>query len=140
MPSAPQTRSSAACRAADEDKPDAAPNRENARASELLAANLAQSDAASPLPADAAPSQSHGTTLQDTFLNGLRREKIDTVIYFSDGSQERGTVRAFDTFTILLEHRASGKTQLVYKHAVARIFPTRAPTLFPTSKSSPPKP
>ncbi|HVF11330.1 MAG TPA: RNA chaperone Hfq [Abditibacteriaceae bacterium] len=65
------------------------------------------------------------------FLNGLRRENIDVVIYFGDGSQERGAVRAFDTFTILLENRQSGKAQLIYKHAVARIFPVRTPSLRP---------
>ena len=69
------------------------------------------------------------TALQDMFLNGLRRENIDVVVYFSDGTQERGVVRAFDTFTLLLENRGSGKAQLVYKHAVARIFPVRTPAL-----------
>lgn len=69
------------------------------------------------------------TALQDMFLNGLRRENIDAVVYFCDGSQERGAVRAFDTFTILLENRSSGKLQLIYKHAIARIFPTRCPQL-----------
>lgn len=69
------------------------------------------------------------TALQDMFLNGLRRENIDVVVYFTDGTQERGVVRAFDTFTLLLENRGSGKAQLIYKHAVARIFPVRTPSL-----------
>ena len=68
------------------------------------------------------------TAIQDLFLNGLRRENIDVVVYFCDGTQERGVVRAFDTFTLLLENRGSGKAQLVYKHAVARIFPVRTPS------------
>lgn len=68
------------------------------------------------------------TALQDLFLNGLRRENIDVVIYFTDGSQERGVVRAFDTFTLLVENRNSGKAQLIYKHAVTRIFPVRTPS------------
>ena len=71
------------------------------------------------------------TAMQDMFLNGLRRENIDVVIYLSDGAQERGVVRGFDTFTILLENRNSGKSQLIYKHAVIRIFPTRNPTMQP---------
>src|SRR5688572_28403957 len=55
-------------------------------------------------------SGSHSSTaLQDMFLNGLRRENIDVVVYFCDGTQERGVVRAFDTFTLLLENRGSGK-------------------------------
>jgi host factor-I protein len=81
-------------------------------------------------PRPASKSGGHSpTALQDMFLNGLRRENIDVVIYFCDGSQERGAVRAFDTFTILLENRQSGKAQLIYKHAVARIFPVRTPSL-----------
>ena len=67
------------------------------------------------------------TAVQDLFLNGVRRENIDVVIYLTDGTQERGVVRAFDTFTLLVENRNSGKSQLVYKHAVARIFPVRMP-------------
>lgn len=81
-------------------------------------------------PRTAGKSGGHSpTALQDMFLNGLRRENIDVVMYFCDGSQERGAVRAFDTFTILLENRQSGKAQLIYKHAVARIFPVRTPSL-----------
>lgn len=68
------------------------------------------------------------TALQDLFLNGLRREAIDVVLYFTDGSQERGVLRAFDTFTLLVENRNSGKSQLVYKHAITRIFPVRTPS------------
>src|SRR5687768_9159721 len=41
------------------------------------------------------PFNSSPTALQDLFLNGLRRENIDVVLYFTDGSQERGVVRAF---------------------------------------------
>ncbi|MBV9864157.1 MAG: RNA chaperone Hfq [Abitibacteriaceae bacterium] len=71
------------------------------------------------------------------FLNGLRRENIDVVIYFCDGSQERGAIRAFDTFTVLLENRNSGKAQLIYKHAISRIFPTRTPSqLFSHERSN----
>ena len=77
---------------------------------------------------EAKTAQLSPTALQDMFLNGLRREHIDVVIYCCDGSQERGAVRAFDTFTILLENRSSGKVQLIYKHAISRIFPTRPPS------------
>ena len=91
---------------------------------------------APPRPAGKAAFGSSPTALQDMFLNGLRRENIDVVIYFCDGSQERGAIRAFDTFTILLENRNSGKAQLLYKHAIARIFPTRTPTqLFPSDRA-----
>jgi host factor-I protein len=67
------------------------------------------------------------TALQDLFLNSMRREAVDCTLYFTDGSQERGQVRAFDTFTLLFENRTAQRVQLVYKHSVARIVPARAP-------------
>ncbi|MCL5283146.1 MAG: RNA chaperone Hfq [Armatimonadetes bacterium] len=62
--------------------------------------------------------------LQDVFLNHVRKESIPVTIYLIGGIHLRGMVRGFDAFTILLD--SEGKpTQLVYKHAVASIVPTR---------------
>ena len=63
--------------------------------------------------------------LQDTFLNQVRKENISVIIYLIGSSvQLRGLVRGFDPFTILLD--SPGKpTQLVYKHAVSSVVPTR---------------
>lgn len=62
--------------------------------------------------------------LQDMFLNQVRKEGIGVTIYLSNSVQLRGHVRGFDAFTVLLD--SPGKpTQLVYKHAVASIVPTR---------------
>ncbi len=62
--------------------------------------------------------------LQDVFLNHVRKENIPVTIYLIGGIHLRGMVRGFDAFTILLD--SEGKpTQLVYKHAVASIVPTR---------------
>ena len=62
--------------------------------------------------------------LQDTFLNQVRKENIGVMIYLIGGVQLRGSVRGFDSFTILLD--TPGKpTQLVYKHAVTSIVPMR---------------
>jgi host factor-I protein len=63
--------------------------------------------------------------LQDTFLNQVRKENISVTIYLTGSSvQLRGLVRGFDPFTILLD--SPGKpTQLVYKHAVSSVVPTR---------------
>ena len=62
--------------------------------------------------------------LQDTFLNQVRKENIGVTIYLLNSVQLRGLVRGFDAFTILLD--SSGRpTQLVYKHAVASIVPSR---------------
>jgi host factor-I protein len=62
--------------------------------------------------------------LQDMFLNQVRKEGISVTIYLTNSVQLRGQVRGFDAFTVLLD--SPGKpTQLVYKHAVASIVPTR---------------
>lgn len=62
--------------------------------------------------------------LQDVFLNQVRKENISVTIYLIGGVQLRGMVRGFDAFTILLD--SVGKpTQLVYKHAVTSIVPSR---------------
>jgi len=62
--------------------------------------------------------------LQDMFLNQVRREGIGVTIYLTNSVQLRGMVRGFDAFTVLLE--APGKpTQLVYKHAIASMVPSK---------------
>ncbi len=62
--------------------------------------------------------------LQDMFLNQVRKEGIGVTVYLSGGLQIRGLVRGFDAFTILVE--SPGKpVQLVYKHAVTSIVPSR---------------
>ncbi len=62
--------------------------------------------------------------LQDMFLNQVRKEGIGVTVYLMGGVQLRGQVRGFDAFTVLLD--SPGKpTQLVYKHAVTSIVPSR---------------
>lgn len=65
-----------------------------------------------------------GINLQDMFLNQVRKEGISVTIYLMGGVQLRGNVKGFDAFTVLLD--TPGKpTQLVYKHAVTSIVPSR---------------
>jgi len=62
--------------------------------------------------------------LQDMFLNQVRKENIPVTIYLSGGIQVNGIVRGFDAFTVLVE--TPGKpTQLVYKHAMSSIVPSK---------------
>ncbi|MEO7453163.1 MAG: RNA chaperone Hfq [Fimbriimonadales bacterium] len=62
--------------------------------------------------------------LQDMFLNQVRKENIPVTVYLSGGVQVNGLVRGFDAFTVLLE--TPGKpTQLVYKHAMSSIVPSK---------------
>jgi host factor-I protein len=61
--------------------------------------------------------------IQDTFLNQIRKEKVPVIVYLVNGFQIRGTVKAFDNFTIVLE--ADGKQQMIYKHAISTFTPMR---------------
>lgn len=65
---------------------------------------------------------SKGHTLQDPFLNALRKERIPVSIYLVNGIKLQGQVESFDQFVILLKNSVS---QMVYKHAISTIVPTR---------------
>ena len=62
-------------------------------------------------------------SLQDPFLNALRREHVQVSIYLVNGIKLQGQVESFDQFVILLRNQVS---QMVYKHAISPIVPTRA--------------
>lgn len=66
--------------------------------------------------------------LQDVVLNQARKEKIQVIIYLTNGFQFRGVVKGFDNFTVLLE--SEGRQNLVYKHAISTIIPSRTVTVF----------
>ncbi|MBO6010744.1 MAG: RNA chaperone Hfq [Oscillospiraceae bacterium] len=61
--------------------------------------------------------------IQDVFLNGARRDRLPITMFLMNGFQMRGTVSAFDSFTVVLE--TDGKQQLVYKHAISTMIPAR---------------
>lgn len=63
-----------------------------------------------------------GQSLQDPFLNALRRERIPVSIYLVNGIKLQGQVESFDQFVILLKNTLS---QMVYKHAISTIVPAR---------------
>jgi host factor-I protein len=61
--------------------------------------------------------------LQDVFLNQVRKDKITVVVYLTNGFQLKGLVRGFDNFIVILE--AEGKQQMIYKHAISTIIPSK---------------
>lgn len=65
--------------------------------------------------------------LQDIFLNGARKNRIPVTIYLTNGFQIKGTVKGFDSFTVVLD--CDGKQMMIYKHAISTINPLR-PILF----------
>jgi len=64
-----------------------------------------------------------GQTLQDPFLNTLRKEKVPVAIYLVNGIKLQGTIDSFDQFVVLLNNSVS---QMVYKHAISTVVPSRA--------------
>ena len=61
--------------------------------------------------------------LQDLFLLRARRDRLSVTLFLMNGFQMRGIVRGFDSFTVVLE--TEGKQQLIYKHAISTLVPTR---------------
>lgn len=67
-------------------------------------------------------------SLQDPFLNALRKDRIAVSIYLVNGIKLQGQVESFDQFVILLKNQVS---QMVYKHAISTIVPASAVTISP---------
>ena len=65
---------------------------------------------------------SKGHTLQDPFLNVLRKERIPVSIYLVSGIKLQGQIESFDQFVIVLKNAVS---QMVYKHAISTVVPAR---------------
>lgn len=61
--------------------------------------------------------------LQDVFLNQARKEKVGVTIFLMNGYQFKGIVRGFDSFIVILD--CEGKQNIVYKHAISTISPSR---------------
>jgi len=67
-------------------------------------------------------------SLQDIFLNHVRKSKIPLTIFLVNGVKLQGVVTWFDNFCVLL--RRDGHSQLVYKHAISTIMPGQPVQLF----------
>ena len=63
-----------------------------------------------------------GQSLQDPFLNTLRKERVPVSIYLVNGIKLQGQIDSFDQFVVLLKNSVS---QMVYKHAISTVVPGR---------------
>lgn len=63
-----------------------------------------------------------GQSLQEPFLNALRKERVPVSIYLVNGIKLQGQVESFDQFAVMLRNTVS---QMVYKHAISTIVPAR---------------
>jgi host factor-I protein len=65
---------------------------------------------------------SKGQSLQDPFLNALRKERVPVSIFLVNGIKLQGQIESFDQFVVLLRNTVS---QMVYKHAISTVVPAR---------------
>ena len=67
--------------------------------------------------------QDRAPSLQDIFLNHVRKNKVPLTVFLVNGIKLQGIVTWFDNFSILLKRDA--QSQLVYKHAISTIMPAQ---------------
>ena len=63
-------------------------------------------------------------SLQDHFLNSARRSKAPLTLFLLKGVKLQGVITWFDAFSLLL--RRDAQSQLVYKHSISTIMPSKA--------------
>jgi host factor-I protein len=63
-----------------------------------------------------------GQSLQEPFLEALRREQVPISVYLVNGIKLQGKIEAYDQFVVYLKNSFS---QIVYKHAISTIVPMR---------------
>ncbi|MFW2439364.1 MAG: RNA chaperone Hfq [Arenicellales bacterium] len=68
-------------------------------------------------------SQQKGQSLQDPYLNTLRKERVPVSIFLVNGIKLQGQIESFDQFVVLLKNTVS---QMIYKHAISTVVPSRA--------------
>ncbi len=75
---------------------------------------------------------SKGQSLQDPYLNALRRDRVPVSIFLVNGIKLQGQIESFDQFVVLLKNTVS---QMVYKHAISTVVPARNVKLSHSSES-----
>jgi len=79
------------------------------------------------------PSMEPVQKIQDPFLNALRKERIPVSLFLKNGIKLQGTIESFDQFIVMLKNVTS---QVVYKHAISTVAPSRNPRMPSANDSS----
>ena len=69
---------------------------------------------------------SKGHSLQDPFLNSLRKDRVPVAIFLVNGIKLQGQIESFDQYVVMLKNATS---QMVYKHAISTVVPSRNPKM-----------
>ena len=62
------------------------------------------------------------SSLQDSFLNTLRRERVPVSVYLVNGIKLQGEIDSFDQYVVMLRNSVN---QMIYKHAISTVVPVR---------------
>lgn len=62
------------------------------------------------------------STLQDPFLNALRKERMHVSVYLVNGIKLQGEIDSFDQYVVMLRNSVN---QMIYKHAISTVVPAR---------------
>ncbi|MEN3362751.1 MAG: host factor-I protein [Burkholderiales bacterium] len=77
-------------------------------------------------------SSNKGQLLQDPFLSALRKEGTPVSIFLVNGIKLQGQIDSFDQYVIVLK---SAMTQMVYKHTISTIVPSKPVDLNQANKA-----
>ena len=66
---------------------------------------------------------SENITLQESILKECIRERVPLTLFLMNGFQLRGVITGFDSFVVVLV--SDGNQQMIYKHAISTLAPTR---------------
>ena len=76
--------------------------------------------------------------LQDIILNGVRKNRIPVTMHLTNGVPLKGIIRGFDSYVVLLE--SDGKQQMIFKHAISTVTPSRPVQYSPSESDVPANP
>lgn len=76
-----------------------------------------------------------GQSLQDPYLNALRKERVPVSVFLVNGIKLQGQIESFDNFVVLLKNSVS---QMIYKHAISTIVPARNVRIAPAQEEQNP--
>lgn len=74
-----------------------------------------------------------GHSLQEPFLNALRKERIPVSVYLVNGIKLQGQIESFDQFVVVLKNTVN---QMIYKHAISTVVPSRQVRLYDAQENA----
>ena len=66
-------------------------------------------------------------SLQDHYLDQLMQQEVWVSIYLINGIKLSGVVASYDQYVVLLKDNKNTMDQLIYKHAISTIVPSKTP-------------